>query len=238
MKKKKHSSDDFVWILLILVVLILIVVFVWNYLFLEGGNIFTGKATDLGFANVTIASSAGIQVTGGIVIGSGYFNATCNSTASNIDSNHTYDGNYLNLTLWNATNPAIFPYCWINTSAIFSGGLNNFTLINNGSALINVSVIGNYDGEDWMCGGSCSLTENAAAGILSYNSEGSSCGTGLTSSYESLNGADANNTVGLCDSLDYVDTSDSIKVYMNITIPKDATSGVHNLNLTFQGIAV
>jgi len=112
-----------------------------------------------------------------------------------------------------------------------------FLLNNNGSVNVNISVIADKNGETGLCGGDCRLTDSAALSVLSYNAEASSC-SGLTTGFEELIIPAGVSTVGICDSLDFADASDSIPIYVNVSVPKDTTTGAKTLILTFESVAV
>ena len=200
-------------------------------LFEDGLLSLTGRVTGSGTVTLTQAGAAGLFLSDSSVsFGSGYLNVSGDCAglfAANLDSNNSAG---LNVNLKN------FPLCWINTTEFLSGSyVDSFNISNNGTVNVNVSAIADKDGEDWLCGGNCSFTNLAALSLLSINQEASSC-TGLTEGYESLIGPATNVTVGLCNNLDYSDSSDSIAIYVNTTIPKDTTSGAKTLTITFQAL--
>ncbi|MDP3728165.1 MAG: hypothetical protein Q8R18_01790 [bacterium] len=239
MRRKKNSS---LFILLSLVLVFSLGVLFLDYMLL--GNLalpsfdYTGKVTGVGTSTVTQAGAAGITVTDvGIAFGSGYYNATCTgNTFATLDSNLTYgDGSGTSVYGQAA------PYCWVNTTAILGGtGRDNHTLQNNGSVMVNVSAIADKHAEDWLCGGNCPFTDFAKVALLSYNGESGSCAaaSNLTVGYENSTTNSLNITVGICDRLDYVDTSDSIIIFVNVSIPKDATAGAKTLTITYEALGL
>ena len=92
--------------------------------------------------------------------------------------------------------------------------------------------------ESFFCGASlCPFTNIAAVALLSYNNESSSCTSTLTSGYENILTSTAAATIGLCDILDFEDTSDTIDIYVNMTVPKDTTASAKTLTITYEALA-
>ena len=203
-------------------------------LFTLSFSVLSFSVTDTATATMTQSGAAGITIVDStIAFGSGYFNASCTSSYATLDSNLTYGDGTGTSVLSSAS-----PYCWINTTATLGGaGRNWHTLLNNGTVAVNISVIASLHGEDWLCGGNCPFTSSAAVQFLSYNNESSSC-NGFTSGYESGVTANANVTIGICNSMDYQDSSDTVDVFLNISIPKDATSGEKILTITYEALAL
>ena len=215
----------------------------------------TGKVTGTGTATLTDSGTAGITISDSNVdYGSGYYqgNGTCAGSPvqdyATLDSNITYgNGN----TLYQP-DPGNSAYCWVNTTA-FMGTRDRMTIINSGNTLLNVSAIADQNGEDWLCGGSvqgspgnCAFTNSAALYMWSIapGNESLSCGGGVyannTVGYEQAVGPTTNVTVGLCDNLNYQDAGDTINIFFNASIPKDATvtSSAKTLTITYQGLAI
>ncbi len=200
------------------------------------GFSFTGKVTGTGTATVTQAGAAGITVIDtSIAFGSGYYNATCSTHYATLDSNLTYGNGSAGSVYGSA-----IPYCWVNMTPLLGTGRDGHSLQNNGSVIVNVSAIANQHGEDWLCGGNCPFTSLAGMQLLSYNSEDASCAdtSNLTVGYNVATTANSNVTVGICDRLSYVDSNDSLTVYVNATIPKDATAGDKTLTITYEALAI
>ena len=237
--RKKHSFG-FVFLLMTVFLFALGGVFL-NYTLFDGFSIpglsFTGKVTGTGTATVTQSGAAGITIVdSSVAFGSGYYNATCTTNYATLDSNLTYGDGGAGSVYGSAT-----PYCWVNTTAILGGtGRDAHSLQNNGSVIVNVSAIANLHGEDWLCGGNCPFTSSAGMQLLSYDNEAASCAdiSNLTSGYATATSANSNVTVGICDRLGYVDSNDTLNVYVNATIPKDATSGAKTLTITYEALAL
>ncbi|MDP3728162.1 MAG: hypothetical protein Q8R18_01775 [bacterium] len=228
MKKRKDFDPR-----IVLLFFFFVVVFLFSYLSLFSLP-YTGLVTGTGTATVTQAGAAGLLITDtAIAFGSGYYNATCTgNTFATLDSNLTYGDGTVGSVYGQAA-----PYCWVNTTAILDGTGRDFhTLQNNGSAFVNVSVIADKHAEDWLCGGNCPFTNVAALQYLSYNNESNSC-TGLSSGYEQGVSFNSNVTIGICDRLDFQDSSDSINVFVNASVAKDASSGAKTISLAYETLA-
>ena len=171
----KNQTDSTIVLLLILAIVFSIGGVVLNYVLLSWVDVpvlsVTGRVTDSS-STVTLTQSgtAGIIMTdSNIDLGQGYYNASCTTGVSILDSNKTYGGAGTNDQRAN-------PSCWINTSNSL-GALNGFILGNNGSVKVNVSAYGNQqDAEQLFCGvpspNGCPLTSSAAVALFSENDEG------------------------------------------------------------------
>lgn len=238
--KKNTGNERTIIVLLVLLVIFTIGGIVMNYILLSSVPTLevTGRVTDsVSSVTLTQAGAAGLTLTdSAVAYGSGYFNATCTGAwgYSTLDSNLTY-GNGTG-----SVYGAISPYCWVNTTAILTAR-DAHVIQNNGSVKVNLSATSsnaNPEAETLFCGGSgCPFTSVAAVKMLSYNNEVGSCATGLTSGYENLLTASANATVGLCDALDFMDSNDTIEVYFNLTVPRDAIATAKTLTVVYEGLA-
>ncbi len=236
----KSKGDSTLVLLLSLAIVFSIGGVVLNYMLLSSIDVpiitFTGRVTDsTSTVTLTQAGSAGITMAdAAIAFGSGYYNSSCTTGGSELDSNKTYGGSGTN-------DQRITPQCWINTTTLFSNVDDSHAIRNNGSVKVNLSAYGDkLDGETLFCGsaGGCPFTTVAGVSLLSENGETSSCTSTLTTGFEVLMTQDTNLTVGLCDALDFQDTSDEIEVSTKITVPKDATAGAKTLTITYQAAAV
>ncbi|MBS3162310.1 hypothetical protein J4467_00105 [Candidatus Woesearchaeota archaeon] len=230
---KRRGVGKSLYILFIFSMLFFIGSLVSSYfLYFEVGLLdITGLVTGEGTVTLSNAGVAGLYFEGNnLSFGSGYFNGTGDCSYklySTLDTNNSASRN---------SDLGVDPNCWVNTTEFLNGNTSrSFSLVNNGSVAVNVSAIADQNGEDWLCGGNCQLTAVAGLSLYSYNLESDSC-TGLTDGFENLITSDAIFTVGLCDSLDFVDISDSLNVYINASIPKDTTAGAKSLTITFQAI--
>ncbi|MBI5797761.1 hypothetical protein HZA98_02560 [Candidatus Woesearchaeota archaeon] len=222
----------------ILFFVVLLLLFIFGYSALDFRGKLTGMATGTGTVTLTQAGSAGITISdSAIAFGSGYYqgNGTCSAgnTFSTLDSNLTY-GN-------SGSNPLPFGsvYCWVNTTAVSNS--DSHLLVNSGSTIVNVSAYSDQkDANTLFCGSSsCALSTTVArVQLLSYSSESLSCGTGVTAGYENLLTSSTNATVGICDTLDFADATDSVVVYANFSVPKDAAAGAKTLTITYTATAV
>ena len=185
------------WVLILLVVLILILSFKFVYI-----EKITGNVVNNGIITLTKVGVAGIQADDDIInFGSGYVN---NCEYAIVNSNGTEN-------------------CWVNTSAFL---VDAHEIVNNGTSILNItaSLSGFTNAEEFFCGTSCDYTNNAQMGVYSVNNEESSC-TGLTLAAEDIADYNSLSTVGICDYFDYSDLSDSLKVYVELYVPKDAAVG-------------
>ncbi len=238
-----HKTPSIILFLLVVTILFSLGGIVLNYSLLSSLHsppvYFTGRVTDSS-STVTLTQSgtAGITLTdSAIAFGSGYYNSSCILGISTLESNHTFGG-------LGPDDPRAAPACWINTSATLPA--TDFHIIqNNGSVKVNISAYSNQqDAETLFCGAAgptgCPLSVLSAVHLMSTNDEGSSCGAGLTSGFLSglLLTQSSNFTVGLCNSLDFQDSSDTIDVYVKVLVPRDATSGTKTLTIMYQALAI
>ncbi|MBI5797764.1 hypothetical protein HZA98_02575 [Candidatus Woesearchaeota archaeon] len=182
----------------------------------------TGHATGTGTVTLTQAGSAGMSLDDAIVsFGSGYYNSSCSLTYADVNSNMSRT-------------------CWINTTSYFSSE-DVHLISNSGSTLLNLtlSLVNLTDAESFFCGSSQGCLYSNTSGILvqSLNSESSSC-SGLTSNFELLANETLNQSLGVCDAFDFVDASDTVKVYIDFHVPKDASSGNKTLFLNYQAVSL
>ncbi len=243
---QKSQTDSTIVLLLTLAIVFSIGGVVLNYVLLSSVDVpvlsVTGRVTDSS-STVTLTQSgtAGITLTdAAIAFGSGYYNASCSTGKSDLQSNRSYVSN---------SDAGASPTCWINTTS-FLPLIDAHTIQNNGSVKVNVSAYSNqYDAEAFFCGAGqpngCPLTNNAAVSILAQNNEANSCpGTDLVMGFlapaSSLltSNVNGNATMNVCRNLDYQDASDSVDVYYNFVVPKDATAGAKTLTVTYQALAI
>ena len=185
------------WALILLVVLIVVLSFKFCYV-----ERVTGHSVSSGVVTLTKIGVAGIQVADdSISLGSGYVDG-CEYAI--VNSNGTEN-------------------CWVNTSVY---PIDAHEIVNNGTSVLNItaSLSGFADAEEFFCVTSCGYTDNARIGVYSVNDEISSC-VGLTSAAEAIADYSSLSSVGVCDYFDYADSSDSLKVYVELYVPKDASVG-------------
>jgi|SRR3989344_5450244 len=110
---------------------------------------------------------------------------------------------------------------WVNTSGL------NFTdpmhILNNGTAPANVTLYATNSSALFIGG------TGPAQNFRAANDEASSCGGTLTSAWTNLSLVE----YIICSNLGYIDASDTLLVYFNLTIPNDAPAGVKTNSITF-----
>jgi hypothetical protein len=185
----------------------------------------TGRVTDTGTATTTLAGSAGISmVDSAIAFGSGYYNASCTQGYADLDG----------LTGTKS--------CWINTTTWPTLG-DSHTIRNSGTTLMNVTMDSDKtSGEALFCAsdGGCLSTNTAGVKYKSDWFESGSCNTGLVTSWTDVltyNG-EPSSTLDICDSLNYEDENDELKIDYEFLVPADATSGEKTLTITYTGTAL
>ena len=203
----------------LLLVLVIIFVVLFNLLNFSNQNIL-GLVTTSGTTNLTWVGAAGMSLTDDLInFGSGYYNGSCNLNYADLNSNSSKQ-------------------CWVN----LSNSLEDYHLIvNTGTVTINVSlsVSSISDAEEFFCGVSqgCNATTDSRVLIKSLNNEDSSCPL-LTDDFETILNYNSKNNIGICDSLNYPDLADSIKIYVELYIPKDASAGNKTLLFNYEGIGL
>jgi hypothetical protein len=207
----------------------------------------TGFSTSnqTGTVNFTQAGSAGILLTDdSVAFGGGYFNSTCTEDVSVLDSYDPEgtDGHYAD------------PGCWINTtgtdgayygtymrSPANASGLDYHVIQNNGTTIVNVTVQPDKNAVDFVCGigGTCT-PDNAQVDVKAENKEAVSCQDGSlqAAAYEKLSDETLNNSVGLCNRLEFDDAKDEIKVFYKVTIPSDIGAGMKTMTVTYMAVAI
>ncbi len=242
---QKSQTDSTIVLLLTLAIVFSIGGVVLNYVLLSSVDVpvlsVTGRVTDSS-STVTLTQSgtAGITLTdAAIAFGSGYYNASCTSGKADLQSNRSYVSN---------SDAGASPTCWINTTA-FLPVADFHTIQNNGSVKVNVTAYPDkLDAEQFFCSGpqpnGCPLTNNAAVNTMSVNNEANSCqNSDLDGGFSDPNNlltsnVQGNSTINICRNLDFADASDSIDVYYDFTVPKDATAGAKTLTVTYQALAI
>ena len=232
-KKKQHSVIS---LLLPLAFVFVLAGIILNYMLLSSVHVpvlsVTGRVVDTS-STVTLTQSgvAGILVNSTLSFGSGYYNASCTTGSSILESNKSYGAGL--------SAPAVSPGCWINTTGTLDATVYH-SLVNNGSVVVNVSAYSNQqDAETFYCGSSgCPITSNAQVDLYSINAEANSCSATLTNGFETILFAGSNTTLGICDALDFSESSDTVHVYVRLTIPKDATSGSKSMVISYQALGL
>jgi hypothetical protein len=131
---------------------------------------------------------------------------------------------------------------WVNTSGMTGSDFtDDFTIINNGSAILNLTITNSDDAEDWLCGGSCpSSTSDVDYKIADESGESGSCDTGLGDDMPTTWTQAMTDTVVLAESpvCGYLNTDDSmnsLQVDFKIVVPTDVPTGDHLTTFTFTG---
>jgi len=208
--------------LLVVAILIPLLSIAINYVYLSP-YIVSGRATAGGTVSLFSNGSAGITVVDDTIdFGRGYHDGRCTDDFSTLNSN-------------------ISRLCWVNLSA-YPTTEDVHILANSGTAVINVTVsVSNLtDAEELYCGSAqaCNASNSGRVSISSVDNETGSCAAGTTSGFETLASTTSNFTIGLCDSLAYQDTTDTIKMYVELRVPRDAHPGNKTLILNYQAVAV
>jgi hypothetical protein len=193
-----------------------------------------------GKVNFTQAGAAGIVLQdAGIAFGSGYFNTSCSTGYSILDSS----------SLFNAGENGAYaaPGCWINTSALdvedegVSPAQDYHWLQNNGSTILSISSLADKDGPDFICnrldGGVCTVA-SANLSVKAAANETSACSQGLNNTYQLMGADGINNTIPLCAMLHFADTKDDLKVYYKLSIPSDIPPGFKTMTITYTATAL
>jgi len=207
--------------LLIFITLVIIGAFSLKYNYLDSSSHVTGQITsNTANINLTFAGSSGFSFTdNNILFGSGYYNGTCTSNYSILNSNGS-------------------KVCWVNTS-IFSEDYQEF--INNGTSTLNISAtIANLtDAEEFFCETSmgCNYTNNAEILLLSADGEVNSCGSATGVPQWVLTNS-TNRSITLCNAFGYADNSDTLRVYAELHIPTDAKVGNRTFSIIYEAVAL
>jgi hypothetical protein len=206
----------------------------FNVLFLQITGLNTGNQT--GVVNFTQSGAAGIVlIDDAIDFGSGYYNTTCGTDYSILNSLLPFPTG--------ENGPYAAPRCWINTTNFLRNPANKTAdyhlLQNNGSSVVNITVLGNKNAKDFICGIGGTCTENKVnVTILVEENETASCSAGLQSSFALFSNDTANLTIGLCNRLSYANEKDELKVFYVVTLPSDISPGVKELLVTYQATAI
>ncbi len=191
----------------------------------------TGAATSgTGQVNLTGATNNAITVAGNVDFGSGYVNA--NVSTANISSDTNFVVGSSGLT------------GWFNTTAAWNANVStNITLVNTGNTIVNLTFAANQSVASWLGG----TGPDARIKIVSIEQGGTDTCTGTlyaTTVYTGNYSMQMNATTqNLCTSatqglgMDFLDTSDEIKAYFNLLIPRNVASGTRSTTLTFTSTA-
>ncbi len=210
-------------LLIILLVLFLFVQFiqilttVYVYTRLES----LGRVTESGTVSLTTVGTAGISLSDDIIsFGSGYYNGSCFLPYAQLNSNLSRN-------------------CWVNVTT-FPGSEDVHVLTNTGNVVVNVtaSLVNTTDAEMFFCNAAqgCNVSLDSEILIQSLNNEDGSC-VGLSTGFEALATNSSNVSVGICDSFDYSDSNDTIKLYLELHVPRDSRIGNKTLYLNYEAIA-
>ena len=235
MRKKNYKKYNSI---LVSIVVFIFFIFAFSFVFYSGEIKIIGYASSnqTGVVNFTQAGSAGIVLQDDLIeYGAGYYNETCGTDYSILDSSDPFNPGQVGAYA--------APKCWINTSRFLRNSANltgDFHMIeNNGSTVLNISVISDRNAKDFVCGigGSC-LGDKANFSLLAFNNEPDSCSLGLQSTYLLMSNDTANLSVSVCDRFNYDNSKDSILIYYKTTVPADIPTGVKELIVTYQAIAL
>ncbi len=182
---------------------------------------YLGMTTEVGTVSLTRAGTAGISLGDDVIsFGSGYYNGSCFLPYGQLNSNLSKN-------------------CWVNVSA-FPSSEDVHTLTNSGNLVINItaSLVNMTDAEMFFCNTEqgCNASLDSEILIQSLDQEEGSC-SGLTTSLEALATNSSNLSVSVCDRLDFQDSNDSLKMYLELHVPKDASTGNKTLFLSYVAVA-
>jgi hypothetical protein len=203
--------------ILVLLIIIGAVSFKLNFV---PGHQMTGKAVSSSSVNFTIAGSAGLNLADdNILFGSGYYNWTCGTDFALLNSNGSR-------------------VCWVNTSAFAA---DYHEVVNNGSVTLNLSAnIATYtDAEEFFCGTTqgCLYSNTAEVLIQASNGEANSC-NGLMSGLKWVLTNSTSRSLTICNIMDFADSSDDLKVYVELHVPVDATAGNKTFSVNYVATAL
>ncbi|MDO8660810.1 MAG: hypothetical protein Q7K43_02890 [Candidatus Woesearchaeota archaeon] len=195
--------------------------------------VITGAATSgTGYVNLTAASNNAITVAGNVDLGSGYVNV--NVTAANISTDTNFTAGSSGLTGWFNTTPA-----WS------ANGSTNITINNTGNTIVNLTFASNQSVASWLGGTIPDVRIKGVPGDSFPGANDSCTGTWYATTLTTANYSMQVNatTQNLCTSatqglgFDFLDTSDEIKVYFNLLLPRNLASGQRSTTLTFTSTA-
>ena len=187
------------------IVLVAIVAIVGMIGFMGLGKGITGLAsTQDGTLSINFAGTADISLTQATCnFGSGYVNPSFTSATLNCDGTMTN---------------------WVNTTA-FAPAL--MTLENNGSTLVNVTVVSNASASSFIGAGATQQFKGVAT-------ETSACSGTLTGSNTALTTTDAL----ICTQMEYTSGTDEFNITYQVTIPVNVTQGAKTSKITFTGTSL
>ena len=207
-------------------------------------GVLTGAATEgTGTATITASGTAAITLnTANVTIYSGYYNTSCSTGYSTIDTS-AVDNNSRGQS------------CWINISGVDNQTANNkwHEIGNSGTTVVNITAYvtysnttgatSSYNSTEVLCGSqNCpSGNANAIVRIKASNNESNSCSNALQSGYStyyaSLLNTSGQTNVTLCQSLNFDDNSNELNTYFYIQLPSDADQGTKAFTVTYYATA-
>lgn len=193
----------------------------------------TGAATTgTGTTEVTVQGAASLSITDtNITFPAGYYNASCTAGYTRINSNGTTE-----------------LFCWLNTTGVEPNwtdtnvfGFDYHTIVNDGTTSINLSIDTDQgDARSYLCGtGNCTGASgvNAVVTITVYNSESSTCASGLLAANTTLLDNQTEYPNDLCTIMNYQDTKDELNVSYMYSIPSDVDQGSKEMTVTYTAVA-
>ena len=207
-------------------------------------SVLTGAATEgTGTTSITVQGTAALVInTSSITLYSGYYNTSCSTTFSTIDTGIT-DNNSRSVS------------CWVNTSGTDNQSLNYkwHEIANSGTTAVNITAYvtassttgatSSFNSTEILCGvQNCpSANANAIVRIKASNNESNSCSKSLQSGYStyyaSLLNTSGQTNVTLCQSLNFDDSSDELNTYFYVQLPSDADQGAKGFTVTYYATA-
>ncbi len=192
----------------------------------------TGAGTSgTGTTEVNVQGTASLSITDtNITFPAGYYNASCTTDYARVNSNGTDE-----------------IFCWLNSSGIepdwtaADTAPDYHTLVNNGTTTINLSLdTDQTSARAYLCGaGNCPSTSgaNAEVTVTAYNSETSTCASGLLTANTSILDSTSETPNDLCTSMNYQDTKDELNVSYMYIIPSDVDQGSKEMTVTYTAVA-
>jgi len=237
---EKNSSSVLV-ALLVLAIVVSVGGVALNVALLKSMSAPSGVLSITGFESFNTSGSATFSQNGTATLGitdpsiqfaDGFVNATCDRNYAILDSENT-------TTLPDSrVNFAQNGVCWVNRSEAFRLTVDFHELTNNGTIPLNVTAQGSKSARDFICGTGATCDEQRAIIMLkTINQEANSCSGQPIGQYLTMSTAQSNGTVRICDSFSYIDTSDLIRVFINLSVPHNALFGSRTLTIEYQGLA-
>ncbi len=104
---------------------------------------------------------------------------------------------------------------------------------------MSVTAEGDQSASDLYCGTGVDCATTAAVKIMAVEEvESGSCADSLLDTLTELTTLSTENTLTLCEELDFQTTSDQIEVYYTMLVPKETRSGAKTYSVTYEATAL